>query len=960
VLKFSGSLMISTFVRAIRQLATIALCATAVGASAFAAAKLPPTKPLQVPEFKYEKYTLPNGLTVLLHEDHRLPLVAVDLWYHVGPVNETAGRTGFAHLFEHMMFEGSEHVGEKAHIKYLEGAGATDVNGTTDFDRTNYFETLPSNQVETGLWLESDRMGFLLETLDRAKLTNQRDVVRNELRQDENIPYDLADEATFHLLFPKTHPYYASVVGSHADVEAARLNDVRDFFHNFYTPNNANLAIAGDFKTAELKALIVKYFGPLKRGPDVAPVNIQTPAITSERKTTITDTVQLPRVSVSWLTAPAFQQGDAEAILLARILGQGKSSRLYRKLVYEKQIAQSVNCSLDSLKLASVLGCDVTARPGTTVEQLQAAIDEELDKLRKEGPTQAELDGARNQQLSRLIGGLQRLGGFGGIADRMDLYNYYLGNPGYLPKDIKRYQAVTVASMTSVAQSTLGNNQRVVVDTVPGKKVTDDVPRSPADTDANVKITPPYTQAFEDEQNWRKEQPKPGPSPALHLPVPATFTLSNGLKVYLVEDHSLPVLSATVLTRAGGEANPKDKPGLSGFTAAMLTEGTKDRSATELADQVDQLGAQLTSAGAMDSASAGISGLSNTTDASFDLLSDVVEHPAFSTEEVERVRKQRLTSILQEGDQPVLSTLRVGLKALYGDQPYGYRPVGTIASVKAITHDDLTSFWQQHYGPQAAALIIAGDVKEAEAHRLAEHYFQGWSAPDAKSAPQLPAAPDPPTRKVLIVDKPGSPQTVLIAFGLGVPRTAPDYAAVGVMNDIFGGLFSSRLNMNLREQHGYTYGAFSQFAYNRDGGPMFVGAQVRTDVTAPAAKELFAEFGRIRTDPATPAELKLARDSELRSLPGHFETVAEVTANIGEIFNYGFPVDYFAKLPAQYEAVTPEVVEKAAQQDIHPDHVIVVAVGDRAKIEPGLKELNLGPIEFRDPMGNPVVEGAKP
>jgi len=939
--------------RRTRNLAVIALGA-ALSASAFAAAKLPPAKPLQVPAFKYEKYTLPNGLTVLLHEDHRLPLVAIDLWYHVGPVNETVGRTGFAHLFEHMMFEGSEHVGEKAHFKYLEGAGATDVNGTTDFDRTNYFETLPSNQAELGLWLESDRMGFLLETLDREKLTNQRDVVRNEKRQDENTPYDLADEAQYHLLFPKSHPYYADVIGSHADVEAARLNDVRDFFRNFYTPNNANLAIAGDFKPAELKALIVKYFGPLKKGPDVAPVTVQTPPITSERKETVTDTVQLPRVSVAWLTAPAFQPGDAEAILFARILGEGKSSRLYRKLVYEKQIAQSVDCEINSLKLASVFGCDVTARPGTTVEQLQAAFDEELDTLRRTGPTEAELDGARNQQLSRLIGGLQRLGGFGGIADRMDLYNFYLNDPGYLPKDIKRYQAVTVASITSFAQSSLGNNQRVVVDTVPGKKVMDDVPRSPADTDANVKITPPYTQAFEDEQSWRKEVPKPGPSPALHLPVPATFTLSNGMKVYLVEDHSLPVLSASVFTRAGGEANPSDKPGLSGFTAAMLTEGTKDRSATDVADQVDQLGAQLNSFAGMDSAQATISGLSNTTDASFDLLADVVEHPAFADQEVERVRKQRLTSILQEADQPVLSTLRVGLRALYGDQPYGYRPVGTTEAVKSITRDELSSFWQQHYGPQDAALVIAGDITEAQARHLGEQYFQGWSAPGAQAAPALPPAPAPPTRKVIIVDKPGSPQTVLLAFGLGLPRTTPDYAAVGVMNDIFGGLFSSRLNMNLREQHGYTYGAFSQFSFYRDGGPLFVGAQVRTDVTAPAAKELFAEMGRIRTDPATPAELKLARESELRSLPGQFETAGQVTGNIGQLFNYNFPADYFAKLPGEYESVTPEAVEAAAQKCIQPDHVIVVAVGDRAKIESGLKDLNLGPIELRDPMGDPV------
>ena len=305
------------------------------------ASDLPPSKPLKVPVIKYEKYKLANGLEVLTYENHRLPLVAVDLWYHVGPVNEKAGRTGFAHLFEHMMFEGSEHVGEKAHFKYLEGAGASDYNGTTDFDRTNYFETLPSNQLELGLWLESDRMGFLLETLDRAKLTNQRDVVRNELRQDEGSPYDLADEEVYHQLFPKDHPYHAAVIGSHADVEAARLNDVRDFFQHYYTPNNASIAIAGDFNPAQLKALLEKYFGPIPAGPAVDPVKVTTPPITSERRVTITDTVQLPRVTLAWLTPSYFQPGDPDANIFVHVLGGGKSSRLYRKLIYEQQIAQS-------------------------------------------------------------------------------------------------------------------------------------------------------------------------------------------------------------------------------------------------------------------------------------------------------------------------------------------------------------------------------------------------------------------------------------------------------------------------------------------------------------------------------------------------------------------------------------------------------------------------------------------
>jgi zinc protease len=926
----------------------------ALACACASASDLPPSKPLKVPVIKYEKYKLANGLEVLTYENHRLPLVAVDLWYHVGPVNEKAGRTGFAHLFEHMMFEGSEHVGEKAHIKYLEGAGATDINGTTWFDRTNYFETLPSNQLELGLWLESDRMGFLLETLDRAKLTNQRDVVRNERRQGEGSPYSLADEEIHHLLYPKDHPYYANVIGSHADIEAARILDVRDFFQHYYTPNNASIAIAGDFDPVQLKALLEKYFGPIPAGPPVDKVTVTTPPITSERRATITDAVQLPRVSIAWLTPPAFRPGNADADLFVNILGGGKSSRLYRKLVYEQQIAQSANCDNESFQLASVTDCEITARPGVKPEALEAAVDTEINLLRKDGATQAEVDEARNGVLYDKVSGLQRLGGFGGVADMMDLYNQYLGDPGYLPKDIARYQEATVASVHKIAEDDFAKNQRVVVYTIPGKKVLDDVPRSPEDTDATAKIVNPYKPEFETQQDWRKAQPAPGKQPDLNLPVPTTFALSNGTKVYLLEEHSLPVFSAQVVDLAGSANNPKDQPGLAAFTARMLTEGTAKRSSTLLADDVASIGASLSSDAGMDTGAAAISVLSNNIPAAFDLLSDVTLHPAFKPEEVERIRAQRLTSILQEGDQPIEAALRVGYKALYGDYPYGYREIGTTASVKAITRDQLATFWSNHYAPANAALMLVGDINEADARKLGEQYFGAWSAAEATTSAPFPPMPPPPTRKIVIVDKPGAPQTALIAFGQGVPRSTPEYAAIDVMNSVLGGLFSSRINMNLREKNGYTYGAISRFTYYRDGGVFFSGAQVRTDVTAPAAKELFSELNRMRTDPPTPAELKLAEDSELHSLPGQFETVENTASLISDIFTYTLSTNYYQTLPSQYLQLTPDAVEKTATEYVHPENLIVVAVGDRAKIESGLQQLNLGPIEIRSESGDLV------
>jgi zinc protease len=944
--------MLSAFFRGARFcLATSALAFTTI--SLAQPSKLAPTKPLKVPALTYERYTLPNGLTVLLHEDHRLPLVAVDLWYHVGPVNEAKGRTGFAHLFEHMMFEGSEHVGEKAHFRYLEGVGATDINGTTDFDRTNYFETVPSNELELALWLESDRMGFLLEKLDREKLTNQRDVVRNERRQGENQPYELSDEEVYHQLFAQSHPYYASVIGSHSDIEAARLMDVRNFFRDYYTPNNANIAIAGDFDKAKLKQLVEKYFGPIPKGPEPPPVSVTTAPITSQKTVTVTDTVQLPRVTYAWLMPPAFQPGDADAQMLIKILGGGKASRLYRKLVYEKQIAQSAECQLNSLRLTSVAQCDIIARPGAQPEDLKTAIEIELRAMRSQGPSEAELDGARNSQLTGLISGLQRLGGFGGVADRMDYYNYYTGDPGYLSKDVARFQHVSVASVRKLAQTDLVDDKSVVVTTVQGEKVTHDVPRSPADTDASVKVENPYASSFETAQDWRKSAPSAGPLPQAHLPVPKVFTLDNGLHVYLVEDHALPVFNASVVTLAGGDANPANKPGLAGFTSRMLTEGTRDRSATEIADAADHLGAQLKSQAVVDNATTSIDALSNTTDASLDLLSEMTEHPAFATQEVDRVRKQQLTAILQEADEPIAATLRVAVKALYGDSPYGYPAVGTSASVKSITRDDLSGFWNAHYGPQTTALVLTGDITEKEAREQADKYFGVWKSSSAAAVTSVPE-PAALERKVILVDKPGSPQTVLLAFGLGVPRSTPDYPSIQIMNDVLGGLFSSRLNMNLRETHGYTYGAVSRFTFNRFGGPMFAGAQVRTDVTAPAAKELFAELDRILTDPPTAAELKLAQDSQMRSIPGQFETAKGTSQRMGGLFVYKLPDNYYAALPAELAAVKPQQVTQAAIDHIHPKQMIVVAVGDRAKIEPGLKELNLGPIEYRDASGNPV------
>ena len=931
------------------------LLAVSIAYSNAASTKATATTPL--PQVKYEKYKLKNGLDVILYEDHRLPLVAVNIWYHVGPANERAGRTGFAHLFEHMMFEGSKHVGPKAHFRYLEAAGASDINGTTDFDRTNYFETLPSNQLELALWLESDRMGYLLGTLDREKLANQRDVVRNERRQSvENSPYGLVEEGLYHQLFPKDHPYYADVIGSHEDIENARLNDVREFFRQYYSPNNASLAITGDITPTKAKELVEKYFGSIPPGPPVPKIAAKPPVITSEKRTTVTDTVELPRVYMGWIAPPIFKPGYAESDLLAQLLGGGKSSRLYKSLVYEKQIAQDVTVTDQSLLLGSVFELVATCKPGVKPEDLEKAINDELAKLRADGPTQAELDRARNVIETKRIEGLQRLGGFGGVADTLNMYNHYLGDPGYLAKDLEHYNRATVADLKRVANTELAPEKSAVVYGTPGKKVIEDAPRTKEEQEQESKQTSNVASPMP-EQAWRDKAPQAGPPSSLKLPVASSFKLPNGLTVILAEQHKLPVVSSRLVVLTGSDANPIERPGLASFTAEMLPEGTGTRSAPQIADDAAQIGSAVATVSRPDYSAVGIGTLKQNVDAALGLLSDVALNPKFDPAEIERIRKQRETDVLQLHDEPVQLAVGVMLRTVYGpNSPYGYRELGTEDSNKIISRDEMLKFWQTGYAPGNSALVLSGDVTADEARALAEKYFGKWQGATSKHQPPTVDAKE--SRGIYIVDKPGSPQTFVLAGGLGVPRSSPDYVPLEVMNNALGGLFSSRINMNLREEHGYTYGGFSEFVYRRGSGIFFAGGGIRTDVTAPAVSEIFKELGRIRTAPLSPEELKFAKDSFSLSLAGRFETSQDTANTFSELFTYDLPLTYYADLPGQINAVTSDQIQRVATEHVHPDTAVVIAAGDRAKIEPELKKLDIGPVEVRDFEGNPVKAAA--
>ncbi|HEX9174064.1 MAG TPA: pitrilysin family protein [Telluria sp.] len=919
-------------------------------ADAPAAAATPAAAPAparaEAPRIPFEKYTLPNGLQVILVENRRLPMVAVNIWYHVGPANEKPGLTGFAHLFEHMMFAATRHVPRGLADRLLEGAGATDSNGSTDFDRTNYFDTVPSNQLELALWVHSDRMGYLLDVLDQAALTNQQDVVRNERRQSvENRPYGIVEEALNHTLFPKGHPYYASVIGSHADIQSARLADVRAFFTRYYGPNNASIVIAGDIDKVKTRALVAKYFGSFRRSAPVAKPAVVTPPITAERRQVVPDRVELPRVYMGWLTPPAFQPGDAELAVAAQILGGGKSSRLYKRLVYEQQIAQEVSAAQDSYALSSTFTIVVTARTGHEPDELERAVDAELQSLRDHPPSDKEVERARNTIETAMLTGLEKLGD-DGLANKLNEYNQYTGDPGYLPKDLARLRAVDAAAVQRAVRTYLQQRARAVVAGVPGTpELGPEVP-----VGAPPKSKPGSSAGINSDEPWRGKPPKAGPAPKVVLPKGESFRLANGLTVIHHYNPALPLVAAELVINSGSDANPTEQPGLASFTAQLLPEGTATRSAPQIADEIAQLGAFMGTASSADSSVASLVSLKSTFAPALEVLADVVLRPAFPVAEVERQRASRLGDLMQQRDDPAAVAAVTAAAALYGERhPFGYGQLGTEPAIRSTTRDDLHEFWASHYVPANAALVVSGDISRDELAALAERRFGGWRKAEPPRAEPGPAATT--KARLVMVDKPGTPQTALRVAQVAAARDTPDYPALQVMNAALGGLFSSRINNNLRESKGYSYGMFSQFRYSRTPGPFAIAGSVRTDVTAPSVREIFKEVAAMRDQPLPAQELAGARDSQVLSLPGRFETNSGIGGALAETFVFGLPLDYHSQLPAQFQQVNAAQVQTVARKYLVPERMVVVAVGDAKKIAPQLQALKLGPPEVRDTDG---------
>jgi len=884
------------------------------------------TKEIDIP---YERFVLDNGLTVIVHEDHKAPIVAINIWYHVGSKNEKPGKTGFAHLFEHLMFGGSEHAPGR-YIDGMERIGATDLNGTTNPDRTNYFQNVPTSAVDFTLWMESDRMGHLLGALDQTTLDLQRGVVQNEKRQGENQPYGVTEQLLTQNTYPAGHPYSWTTIGEMADLDAASMKDVQEWFKTYYGPSNVVLVLAGDIDAKTAREKVTKYFGDIPAGPPVAHQQVWVAKMTGTHRQVVQDRVPQARIYKVW-NVPEFGSAEADYVdLVSDCLSNGKSSRFYKRLVYEDQIATEALAYTDLREIGGQFYVRATARPGQSIAQVEKELDEELTRFVKNGPTPEELQRVKAQYQANFIRGIERIGGFGGKSDRLAQSQVFRGSPDAYKISLKRVQEATAEDLRAAAQRWLSDGVYILeVDPFPDYKM--------ASAGAD-----------------RSKTPDTGTPPELKLPKLQRATLSNGLKVILAERHEVPLVNFTLATDAGFASDASSTPGTANLAMQVLTDGTRTRNALEISDQLETLGATLRGSSNLDLSFVSLSALTSRLDPSLDLFADVVLNPSFVETEVKREQKLVLAGIEREQNAPATLALRVLPVLLYGaGHPYG-NPLtgsGTKESVAKLSREDLVKFHDTWLHPNNSTLIVVGDTTLKEVTPKLEKLFAGWKS-GSVPAKNLKTVSMATKSAVYLIDKPGALQSVIIAGVVAPRRGTPQDIAIEAMNNSLGGMFGARLNMNLREDKHWSYGARTVLRDARSQRPFYAVAPVQTDKTKESLVEMNKEFHGIVSDhPIGADELTKIQANETLKLPGSRETLGALGQSIVDLVQFGLPDDYYETYAGKVRALKTSDVNEAAKELVRPDNLIWIVVGDRAKIESGVRELNLGEFRLMDADG---------
>ena len=928
--------------------------ATALSAGAYAPAAQAANAPAV--DIGYDSFTLPNGLRVIVHTDRKAPIVAVNIWYHVGSKDEPSGRSGFAHLFEHLMFNGSEnHPGE--FFAPFKQVGVTDQNGTTNTDRTNYFQNVPTTALDMALWMESDRMGHLLGAVDQKTLDEQRGVVQNEKRQGMNQPYGQLREIVSHTMYPAGHPYHHTTIGSLNDLNAAALEDVKTWFKTWYGPNNAVLVLAGDIDVATAREKVAKYFGDIPASPTMAQPKVDVAVLKTNGRTELEDKVPQVMVRRMW-NVPQVGTRDTDMLdLFSDVLGGSASSRLDKRLVHQEKLVDSVGTGNWASQLGGNFFVSAMVKQGVDPARVEAIIDEELNKLIAEGPTAEELARAKTSYESNFIRGIERIGGFGGKADVLASCAIYENNPGCFRDSLKAVAAATPAQVREAASTWLTKPSHVFT-VKPGarKELAEDPAGTPAPftlpkVDAKYKTTASTV-------DRSKGVPVTASFPDLKFPTLQRATLSNGTTVILAERHDIPVVQMDYQFAGGYSADPAGKPGIANFTAGLLDEGAGERDALSFKSRSEELGARIGAGAWLDSNGATLSALKKNLAPSVALFADMLRKPRFDQSEIDRVKGQWIAGIKQEKVQPSGVAMRVLPALMFGaGHPYGnpLSGTGTEAAISALTRDDLVGFHQRMMQPKGATLIVVGDTTLKELVPVLESSFGDWKVAAAGGAPAIPAVANITKPRVFLIDQPGAVQANIFAAELVPSSKDPGAIAFDMANQVFGGDFTARLNMNLREDKHWSYGARSGAAGAVGQRMWRASAPVQIDKTAESVAEIKREMAEFFGGPrgTTAEELVRQQKGITLSLPGAYETAGTVMATIGSNVLYGRPDDYVFKRKAAIEAITPAEVDAAAKT-LDPNAITWVVVGDLKKTEAPIRALNLGEVVILDADGKPV------
>nr|WP_314438750.1 pitrilysin family protein [uncultured Brevundimonas sp.] len=894
-------------------------------------------------DIPYTRFTLDNGLTVLVHEDHKAPVVAVSVWYNVGSKDEPAGKTGFAHLFEHLMFGGSENA-PGSYFTPMRNMGATDMNGTTWFDRTNYFETVPTPALEQALFMESDRMGYMLGAITQETLDRQRGVVQNEKRQGDNQPYGLNGYKQLEALFPEGHPYRHSTIGSMADLDAASMQTVRDWFTSNYGPNNSVLVLAGDITPAQARELTEKYFGPIPRGPVNNPAQAPVPTLAAPISETTHDRVANARVEISWAVPGMLDADSVPLSVAASVLGGLASSRLDNELVRGEQSAVSVSAGNGAYHRVGIFEITVNVKPGQDPAAVEARTREILNGLIANGPTADEVERVKTQYVARRIQGLEQVGGFGGKATALAEGQLYAGDPDFYKKQLAAYAAVTPAQVQAAMQKWL-TRPAYTLTTLPGEREAY-VEAAASPPGANHTPAPPI------ERVSRMAKPEIGQVANIDFPAVERTRLSNGVEVIYAQRDAVPATKIAIDFDAGLSADSASKLGLQSLMLDLLDEGTLTRNSTQLAEAQEALGANISTGATMDSSVVSLSAVTPNLQSSVALLADVVKNPAFASSELERLRATRLSRIAAERTQPAALASRALPELIYGaNSPYG-RPFsgnGDDASVKSITEADVRADYAKWIRPDNAKIFVVSDRPLSEISPILETEFGSWRAASPPRGVKDFSAPIPATTaRIVLIDRPQSPQSYIMGGEVLGASGTDDLLVLNAANNVLGNDFLSRINTDLRETKSWSYGVNASVSSFRNRVPYLVTAPVQADKTGPAIEALIQQFNDFLKGGkgVTADELQRTVNGNTRRLAGSYETSGAVLGALRSNDLLGRPDNYPETVAARTNALTAAQLDAAARAAIDPARFVWVVVGDASVVKPQLDALGI-PVEVR-------------